>query len=147
MKNPITQSVEDYLERIHQLIEEKGYARVSDIAKALGLSRPSVSVMVQRLDRLGLLDYEKYRGLRLTKAGREAALRIRRRHATLTEFFTLLEIAPDIIERDVEGIEHHISSETLRRIELLVAHWQATPAALRAVLDRDRKSQAAKHKT
>jgi len=135
MNKPLTQSVEDYLERIHELIEEKGYARVSDIAAALGLSRPSVSVMVQRLDRLGLLDYEKYRGLRLTDAGRDAARRIRRRHATLTEFFTLLEIDPDTIDRDVEGIEHHISSETLRRIERLVAHWQADPAALRAALD------------
>ena len=62
-------AVEDYLERILELINTKGYARVVDIAGSLGISQASVTNMVQRLDSEGLLKYEKYRGLALTTAG------------------------------------------------------------------------------
>jgi Mn-dependent DtxR family transcriptional regulator len=62
-------AVEDYLERIMELINSKGYARVIDIAAALRISQASVTNMVQRLDAEGLLKYEKYRGLILTPAG------------------------------------------------------------------------------
>ena len=66
-----SQSAEDYLERIHELIEEKGYARVVDIASSLQVKQASVTSMVQKLGELGYLNYEKYRGLVLTqKIGR-----------------------------------------------------------------------------
>ncbi len=131
---PVSQSVEDYLERIYELIEEKGYARVSDIAAALKFSRPSVSIMVQRLDRLGFLKYEKYRGLTLTPKGMEVARRIQRRHVILTELFTLLDIDRNVIARDVEGIEHHVSSESLEKFERLLEFLEKNPDALRSVL-------------
>ncbi|NJK90650.1 MAG: transcriptional regulator MntR [Blastochloris sp.] len=130
----ISPSIEDYLERIYELIEGKGYARVSDIASALNFSRPSVTAMVQRLDRLGFLRYERYRGLTLTAKGREIARRIQRRHVILTEFFTLLQIDRNLIARDVEGIEHHLSSESLERLELLLEYWKAHPAQLQLIL-------------
>lgn len=129
----ITTSIEDYLERIYELIEEKGYARVSDIATALELSRPSVSAMVQRLGKLGFLTYEKYRGLSLTTKGEEVARRIQRRHVILTEFLTLLDLDRNIIAKDVEGIEHHVSSETLAKIERIIEHWEEDPAALKKI--------------
>jgi len=132
-RNPISTSVEDYLERIYELIEEKGYARASDIATALELSRPSVSAMVQRLDKLGFLTYEKYRGLSLTAKGEEVARRIQRRHVILTEFLTLLDLDRNIIAKDVEGIEHHVSSETLAKIERLIEYWEAEPAELKKI--------------
>ncbi|MEM6884432.1 MAG: transcriptional regulator MntR [Verrucomicrobiota bacterium] len=131
--NPISTSVEDYLERIYELIEEKGYARVSDIATALELSRPSVSAMVQRLDKLGFVTYEKYRGLSLTTKGEEVARRIQRRHVILTEFLTLLDLDRNIIAKDVEGIEHHVSSETLAKIERMIEYWEDDPAALKKI--------------
>jgi len=131
---------EDYLERIYELIEEKGYARVSDIAEALGLSRPSVSMMVQRLDKMGLVEYEKYRGLSLTTKGEEVARRIQRRHVILTEFLTLLDLDRNIIAKDVEGIEHHLSSETLARIERLVEYWQTHPDNLKKIFPRNCKT-------
>lgn len=131
----ISTSVEDYLERIYELIEEKGYARVSDIAAALELSRPSVSAMVQRLDKLGFLTYEKYRGLSLTAKGEEVARRIQRRHVILTEFLTLLDLDRNIIAKDVEGIEHHISSETLAKIERLIEHWEKDPKSLNKIFN------------
>ncbi|HSI85987.1 MAG: transcriptional regulator MntR [Candidatus Methylacidiphilales bacterium] len=130
----VTESAEDYLERIYELIESKGYARVSDIAEALSLSRPSVSIMVQRLDKLGYLLYEKYRGLTLTPEGVRVAQAIRRRHAILTEFFQLLELPSDIVERDVEGVEHHVSPELLQRLESLVEHCRTNPGPLREML-------------
>src|SRR5580698_1080591 len=79
-------AMEDYLERILELINTKGYARVVDIAEGLKISQASVTNMVQRLDAEGLLKYEKYRGLALTTAGEELALNITRRHQLLTDF-------------------------------------------------------------
>ena len=75
-----SQTAEDYLERIHELIEEKGYARVVDIASSLAVRQASVTSMVQKLDELGYLNYEKYRGLVLTDAGRPASVRTRPRY-------------------------------------------------------------------
>ena len=111
--------MEDYLERILELINTKGYARVVDIAGSLGISQASVTNMVQRLDAEGLLKYEKYRGLVLTTAGETLARNITRRHQLLTDFLKLLGLPDDVIFHDVEGMEHHISPPTLRAIENL----------------------------
>src|SRR5262245_46091851 len=89
---------EDYLERIHELIELKGYARVVDIAQALDISQPSVTVMVQKLAQTGYLNYERYRGLTLTSKGRAVAGAIRERHQILQRFFTLLAVPPETQE-------------------------------------------------
>src|SRR5450432_1015327 len=109
-------AVEDYLERILELINSKGYARVVDIAQSLKISQASVTNMVQRLDAEGLLKYEKYRGLVLTTAGETLARSIAHRHQLLTDFLKLLGIDDDVIYHDVEGMEHHISPETLHAI-------------------------------
>jgi len=123
-------AVEDYLERILELINTKGYARVVDIATSLKISQASVSNMVQRLDGEGLLKYEKYRGLVLTTAGETLARNIIRRHQLLTDFLTLLGLDPQVIHHDVEGMEHHISAPTLRAIESLTAQLKRRPALL-----------------
>src|SRR5947208_15776233 len=83
-------AVEDYLERVLELIDSKGYARVVDIASSLKISQASVTNMVQRLDSEGLLKYEKYRGLVLTPAGETVARNIARRHKLLADFLRLL---------------------------------------------------------
>ena len=123
-------AVEDYLERILELIDSKGYARVVDIASSLKISQASVTNMVQRLDGEGLLKYEKYRGLVLTTAGETLARNIARRHHLLTDFLNLLGIDEGVIEHDVEGMEHHISLPTLHAIERLTAHLRRRPALL-----------------
>jgi len=123
-------AVEDYLERILELINLKGYARVVDIATALKISQASVTNMVQRLDGDGLLKYEKYRGLVLTTAGETLARNIARRHLLLTDFLKLLGLDDRVIYHDVEGIEHHISPATLRAIETLTAQLRRRPALL-----------------
>ena len=121
-------AVEDYLERILELINSKGYARVIDIAAALKISQASVTNMVQRLDTEKLLKYEKYRGLILTSAGKKLAHRIAQRHKLLTEFLRLLGVDDQVIDHDVEGMEHHISPSTLRAIEALTQQLQRRPA-------------------
>ena len=126
-------AVEDYLERILELINLKGYARVVDIATALKISQASVTNMVQRLDGDGLLKYEKYRGLVLTTAGETLARNIARRHQLLTDFLKLLGLDDRVIYHDVEGMEHHISGPTLRAIELLTAQLQRQPALVARV--------------
>ena len=123
-------AVEDYLVRILELINSKGYARVVDIASRLKISQASVTNMVQRLDTEGLLKYEKYRGLVLTPAGARLARKIANRHRLLTDFLKLLGLDEQVIYHDVEGMEHHISEPTLRAIERLTAQLRRRPAML-----------------
>jgi Mn-dependent DtxR family transcriptional regulator len=123
-------AVEDYLERILDLINTKGYARVADIALGLKISQASVTNMVQRLDAEGLLKYEKYRGLVLTTAGETLARNIMRRHQLLTDFLRMLCIDEEVIYHDVEGMEHHISTQTLHAVETLVSELQREPKLL-----------------
>src|SRR3954452_22451724 len=94
-------AVEDYLERILELINSKGYARVVDIASSLKISQASVTNMVQRLAAEGMLKYEKYRGLVLTAAGEKLARKISHRHRLLTDFLTLLGLNERVIYHDV----------------------------------------------
>ncbi|MBT5902272.1 MAG: transcriptional regulator MntR [Opitutaceae bacterium] len=122
-----TAAVEDYLERISELIETKGYARVVDIAAELKISQASVTTMVQRLDAEGLVNYEKYRGMVLTEAGQKVAARIAHRHELLTNFLRQLGLEENVISQDVEGMEHHVSAETFAALERLTAHLEANP--------------------
>jgi len=126
-------AVEDYLERILELINTKGYARVVDIAQGLKISQASVTNMVQRLDGEGLLKYEKYRGLVLTASGEALARNITRRHQLLSDFLRLFGLDEETVYRDVEGMEHHISPPTLRAIEALTAQLQRQPALVARV--------------
>ena len=132
-KRPASSTVEDYLERILELINTKGYARVADIARSLDISQASVTNMIQRLDAEGLLKYEKYRGLVLTTAGETLAKNITRRHRLLTDFLNLFGLDEQVIFHDVEGMEHHISPPTLRAIEALTAQLERQPALVERV--------------
>src|ERR1043166_260473 len=126
-----TQSAEDYLERIHELIEEKGYARVVDIASSLNVKQASVTSMVQKLAEAGYLEYEKYRGLVLTDKGREVAREIQNRHAPLSRFFSLLGLDPETQHQDIEGIEHHLSPATVEVLADLAQFFEKNPALLK----------------
>jgi Mn-dependent DtxR family transcriptional regulator len=123
-------STEDYLERIGELIEQKGYARVVDIAASLEVSQPSVTAMVQRLAEGGYLHYEKYRGLVLTTAGRVVADRIKDRHLKLKRFLSLLGLDEQTQEDDIEGWEHCLSAATLECLSDLTDFLAARPALL-----------------
>jgi len=134
MPAPITpsQSAEDYLERIHELIEATGRARVVDIASSLKVRRASVTSMMQKLGRAGFVKYEKYRGLMLTDQGREVARAIQHRHATLSRFFSLFDLDAETQRADIEGIEHHLSPATLEMLSDLAGFFERTPEVLKA---------------
>jgi DtxR family transcriptional regulator, manganese transport regulator len=124
-------SNEDYLERIHELIERTGHARVVDIAACLAVSQPSVTAMVKKLAGRGFLKYRKYRGLVMTDKGREVAQRIKNRHATLQRFLSLLGVDAVTQEQDIEGLEHCLSEATLQRLAELAAFFESRPDVLR----------------
>ena len=109
-------AMDDYLEQILHLIEEKGYARAIDISGNLGISQASVTNMLRKLDGEGLVKHEKYRGTVLTEDGHRIARAIVERHETLTRFLSLFGLEEDTIYRDVEGMEHHVSRPTLEVI-------------------------------
>ena len=73
--------------------------------------------MMRRLDLKGYLEYEKYRGIRLTNQGKVVAENIKKRHKLLTEFFKVIGVSEDIAIQDAEGIEHHLHAETLEKLE------------------------------
>src|SRR5881628_104565 len=127
-----SQSAEDYLERIHELIEHKGYARVVDIASSLKVKQASVTSMVQKLAEAGYLKYEKYRGLILTDQGRQVARKIRNRHETLSRFFSLFGLDAETQREDIEGIEHHLSPATVDVLADLAQFFEKNPQTLRS---------------
>jgi len=134
-----SESTEDHLERIAELVERKGYARVTDVAEALDVKPSTVSNMVRRLAARGFVNYERYRGFSLTTEGRSVAARIKARHATLTELFSLMRLAPETIEQEVEDIEHHLRPQTLTALAKLVTYWKSHPEQLQSFLRFSRK--------
>jgi len=122
------------------LVEQKGYARVVDIAAALGLNSSTVSNMVRRLAKRGFVNYEKYRGFTLTEQGRAVAERIRMHHQTLTELLQLLGLSPETVKQEVEVMEHHLLPDTLRVFSRLVHFWRDHPEQLQAFF-QDGKSR------
>ena len=122
-----TPSTEDHIEQIYLLIENKGYARVSDIAEALSVLPSSVTKMVQKLDKDGYLVYEKYRGLTLTPKGVKLGKRLVQRHELLEQFLRLIGVEEGLIYGDVEGIEHHLSWNSIDRIADLVQLLEEKP--------------------
>src|ERR1041385_1558256 len=136
-----SQSAEDYLERIHELIEEKGYARVVDIASSLQVKQASVTSMVQKLGELGYLNYEKYRGLVLTEKGKQVACNIQKRHETLSRFFSLFGLDSETQKEDIEGIEHHLSADTVQILADLARFFEDDPGTLRQFLKSRRPAK------
>jgi Mn-dependent DtxR family transcriptional regulator len=119
-KDERTDRMEDYLEVIYELVEEKGYATTVDISTYLNVSSPSVTKMVQRLDESGYLVYEKYRGIKLTDEGIRVARSIRNRHGLLAEFFKIIGVDEEIANNDAEGIEHHLHPQTIKKLDEFV---------------------------
>jgi DtxR family manganese transport transcriptional regulator len=105
--------VEDYVELIADLIEDGNEARQVDIAARLGVSQPTVAKMLGRLAGEGLVSRKPYRGVFLTDAGRRMALDTRARHQTVEAFLRSLGVSAETARIDAEGIEHHVSHETL----------------------------------
>ena len=113
--------VEDYVELIAALIEDGNEARQVDIAARLGVAQPTVAKMLARLAAEGLVTRKPYRGVFLTEAGRKVAEESRARHQTVEAFLRSLGVSAETARIDAEGIEHHVSSETLEAFRRAMA--------------------------
>lgn len=112
----IYESAEDYLEQILILLESKGYARSTDIAEALGYSKPSVSIAMKKLRENGYISMEKGGLISLTDKGEPIARRIYDRHLTLTKLFISIGVDEAIARKDACKVEHDLSEETYAAI-------------------------------
>jgi DtxR family manganese transport transcriptional regulator len=107
------ETAQDYVEMIAELIASTGSARVTDLARRLGVTHVTVNRTIQRLQRDGLVTALPYRSILLTAAGRKLSEESRRRHEIVGEFLKSLGVPNDIAQADAEGMEHHVSRETL----------------------------------
>lgn len=115
-----TDRMEDYLEVIYELIQQKGYATTADISNYLNVSSPSVTKMVKKLSENHYLIYEKYRGLQLTADGISIAKNIQQKHSLFAEFLKMIGVDDEIAHLDAEGIEHHLHPQTIKKLERLI---------------------------
>jgi DtxR family manganese transport transcriptional regulator len=108
------ETAQDYAELIAELIATTGEARVTDLARRLGVTHVTVNRTLQRLQRSGLVTTQPYRSIFLTIAGEKLSKDSRRRHEIVAGFLRSLGVPGDIADADAEGMEHHVSPETLR---------------------------------
>lgn len=111
------ESVEDYLEAIADQIDQTGEARVVDLANRLGISHATVIQMIRRLQKDALVRSEPYRSIFLTEEGKKIAREARHRHEITVAVLLKLGVSAEVAELDAEGMEHHVSQETLRAFE------------------------------
>ena len=104
---------EDYVEAIADLTAETGEARVVDLAKRLGVTHVTVNRTISRLQKAGFVTSQPYRAIFLTDTGRQLAARCKTRHQTVVAFLRSLGVPDRVAEMDAEGIEHHVSPDTL----------------------------------
>jgi len=125
---PLTAPVEDYLKAIYSFERDGHAAATNDIAQRLSIAPASVSGMVQRLADQGLVEYERYRGVRLTTAGRRAALRTLRRHRVIEAYLVqVLGYGWDSVHEEAERLEHAASDTLIDRMAAAIGEPMTDP--------------------
>jgi DtxR family manganese transport transcriptional regulator len=114
------ETAQDYVEAIADLSASLGEARVVDLARRLGVTHVTVNRTLARLKRAGFVNTKPYRAIFLTGAGNRLADECKRRHETVVAFLHSLGVPAKTAEMDAEGIEHHVSPETLAAFERLL---------------------------
>lgn len=125
-----TTRMEDYLEVILELVELKGYATPLDISNYMDVSPPSVTKMLQKLDKKEYIEYTKYKGLRLCPEGQNIAKEIRQKHSDLLEFFEIIGVNNSTANKDVEGMEHHLNPKTIKQLRKFITFLKSKPDLL-----------------
>jgi len=118
---------EDYVEMIADLIAVNGEARAVDLAARFGVTAPTVNATIGRLQKDGLVSARPYRSIFLTEAGEELARICKERHNLVRRFLMAIGVPPDIADQDAEGVEHHVSPETLKQFEMFLARHDQSP--------------------
>ena len=116
-----TATAEDYVELIADLLREEGEARAVDLARRMGVSQPTVTATIGRLQRDGLVETKPYRGLFLTPEGERLAAAAKTRHDLVVRFLLALGLDHETAEADAEGVEHHVSEEALKAFARFLA--------------------------
>ena len=112
-----TENTEDYLELIAELLNSKGEARIVDIAKELDIAQATANKTIQRLQNQGFVKKEPYRSIFLTLKGQQVASISKKKHIIVLTFLKNLGLDIKTAEADAEGIEHHVSEKTLKKME------------------------------
>tara|TARA_B100001093_G_C26458612_1_gene855432 strand:+ start:164 stop:613 length:450 start_codon:yes stop_codon:yes gene_type:complete len=115
-----TETAEDYVELIADLIEVNGEARVVDLANRFGVSHATVNKTITRLKKEGLVNAQPYRSLFLTDEGQKLAEMCKERHMLVVDFLKSIGVSNKVAEMDAEGIEHHVSKETLQAFKRFI---------------------------
>lgn len=127
MEETLSRRAEDYLRSIYDIVERKGYARIKDIAGDLGVQPSTVSEMMKKLDRSGLVVYEKYGGVTLTSRGEEVAKAINKRHETFRRLLEIILIPKDIALKDAHVLEHQLNPKTILQFTRFVNFISQAP--------------------
>lgn len=136
IESTLTASLEDYLEAMLRLEREKGLVRGKELARRLGVSNASVSSVVPKLEKMGLVVYERYGPIQLTPKGRRVARGVLRREEVLVAFFReVLGIPHTKAREEACRIEHSISLKSLRRLEAFMSYLRGDPSALKGWAD------------
>jgi DtxR family manganese transport transcriptional regulator len=116
----LMEAIEDYVELIDDLISNQGEARLVDVAERLGITQPSASKTLARLQRDGYITSEPYRSIFLTTKGKALADKSRARHDIVFRFLLAIGVGEETAKQDSEGLEHHVSDETLAAFERVI---------------------------
>ncbi len=120
-----TEATEDYVELIDDLISVNGEARLVDIASRMGVTQPTASKTLARLQRDGYVNSEPYRSIFLTQMGKDLADESRFKHEVVFQFLLTIGVSKEAAKRDSEGMEHHVSDETLKAFKKIIRKHQA----------------------
>lgn len=135
-KMSVTSSLQDYLETILNLIQEKKQARVTDIADSMNIAKPSVTQALALLKEKGLIIQDRYGPVELTEEGQEYAQKIKHRHQVIYGFLTqVLGVSSEAAQQDACLMEHDLSSETFERL-LVYLDGQDIDDGLKQEIDR-----------
>lgn len=140
--NQISSKAEDYLRAIYEIVAQKGFVRIKDIARELEVKPPTVVEMMKKLDAKGLVVYEKYGGITLTNRGTEIAELVEKRHETFRKFLEILLVPKDMALKDAHILEHELHSKTIlqfsRFVDFITKHSEK-PMFIKRWLDEFKK--------
>lgn len=119
-KDHATETAEDYVEAIAEVLAENGVCRANDLARRFAVSHVTVHRIVTRLEEERLLTTEPYKPIQLTAKGKRMAKASRERHELVYQFLIAIGVDPEIAAKDAEGIEHHVSPNTLERFRKMI---------------------------
>ena len=126
----LTSAMEDYLEMVCRNAGEDGFVRIRELAQKLNVRASSATKMIQKLGELGFIKYRRYGLIELTEAGKQLGGYLLQRHRVIEQFLSMLGITENLLV-ETELIEHHISSNTLKRLEMLTRFFSANPELYR----------------